>query len=64
MHHSSLEIDSDCSVYQQLFFSIIRGVYCCVSIVPFYWCVVFQGGAVVKNPPANAGDARETGFDP
>ena len=44
MHHSSLEIDPDCPVYQQQFFSIIRWIYYCVSIVPFYWCVVFQGG--------------------
>ena len=64
MHHSSLEIDPDCPVYQQQFFSIIRRVYYCVSVVPFYWCVVFQGGTVVKNPPANAGDAGGTRFDP
>ena len=24
----------------------------------------FPGGAVVKNPPANVGDARSCGFDP
>ena len=24
----------------------------------------FPGGAVVKNPPANAGDTRDMGFDP
>ena len=44
MHHSSLEIDPDCPVYQQQYFSIICWVYYCISIVPFYWCVVFQGG--------------------
>ena len=26
--------------------------------------MAFPGGAVVKNPPANAGDARDAGFIP
>ena len=28
------------------------------------WKGGFPGGAVVKNPPANAGDARDEGFNP
>ena len=29
------------------------------SHLPFYIYIGFTGGAVVKNPPANAGDARD-----
>ena len=29
------------------------------SHLPFYIYIGFIGGAVVKNPPANAGDARD-----
>ena len=28
------------------------------------WELDFPGGAVVKNPPANAGDGRRRRFDP
>ena len=35
------------------------GLFCCCLRTP-----VYPGGTVVKNPPANAGDARDTGLIP
>ena len=42
--------------HQNIFFLPINKVYCA------FWG--FPGGAVVKNPPANAGDTREAGSIP
>ena len=35
-----------------------------IKSAPYYKHRGFSGGAVVKNPPANAGDARDVGFIP
>ena len=36
-------------------------IYVCVCVCV---CVGFPGGSMVKNPPANAGDARDEGSIP
>ena len=36
-------------------------IYICLSIYP---SIGFPGGAVVKNPPASAGDVKDTGSIP
>ena len=35
-----------------------------IKSAPYYIHRGFSGGAVVKNPPANAGDARDVGLIP
>ena len=49
----------------------LKSTSCTINGVEFYWLISplmlhkgFPGGAVVKNPPANAGDARDRGSVP
>ena len=42
-------------------------LFCCCCVVVYIAvciCSGFPGGALVKNPPANAGDARDPGSTP
>ena len=59
--HKSLRL---CSFSSNIFLSVLRLNTFYWSVFKFTKCLLWPGGAVVKNLPANAGDARDTKVNP